>query len=129
MARIGRSHDMTDRHPAPPDGNPSQDAVYRWIRLLMALDMLAGAGLAVYGLAVGNDAFVVLGVALAAIGAAVHFLDIGGIPVADAKGLETLLRGAKERAKSDDALLAEAMRVLDLLYSAYRGGLRTAAPR
>jgi hypothetical protein len=59
--------------------------------------------------------------ALAAIGAAVHFLDIGGIPVADAKGLETLLRGAKERAKSDDALLAEAMRVLDLLYSAYRG--------
>lgn len=60
--------------------------------------------------------------ALAAIGAAVHFLDIGGIPVPDAKGLETLLRGAKERAKSDDALLAEAMRVLDLLYSAYRGG-------
>lgn len=60
--------------------------------------------------------------ALAAIGAAVHFLDIGGIPVADAKGLETLLRGAKERAKSDDALLAESMRVLDLLYSAYRGG-------
>ena len=55
------------------------------------------------------------------LGAAVHFLDIGGIPVADAKGLETLLRGAKERAKSDDALLAEAMRVLDLLYSAYRG--------
>jgi hypothetical protein len=62
--------------------------------------------------------------ALAAIGAAVHFLDIGGIPVADAKGLETLLRGAKEKAKSDDALLAEAMRVLDLLYSAYRGGAR-----
>ncbi|HJS38819.1 MAG TPA: chromate resistance protein ChrB domain-containing protein [Burkholderiales bacterium] len=60
--------------------------------------------------------------ALAAIGAAVHFLDIGGIPVPDAKGLETLLRGAKERAKSDDALLAEAMRVLDLFYSAYRGG-------
>lgn len=57
--------------------------------------------------------------ALAAIGAAVHFLDVGGIPVADAKGLETLLRGAREKAKSDDALLAEAMRILDLLYSAY----------
>ncbi|HEX5094334.1 MAG TPA: chromate resistance protein ChrB domain-containing protein [Burkholderiales bacterium] len=76
--------------------------------------------------------------ALAAIGAAVHYLDVGGIPVADAKGLETLLRGAKEKAKSDDALLAEAMRVLDLLYSAYRGGdaaqvaagpVRRAAPR
>jgi hypothetical protein len=59
--------------------------------------------------------------ALAAVGAAVHFLDIGGIPVADAKGLETLLRGAKEKAKSDDALLAEAMRVFDLFYSAYAG--------
>lgn len=59
--------------------------------------------------------------ALAAIGAAVHFLDVGGIPAADAKTLETLLRGAKEKAKSDDALLNEAMRVFDLLYSGYAG--------
>jgi len=57
--------------------------------------------------------------ALAGIARAVHFLDVGGIPVADAKGLETLLRGAKERAKGDDALLAQVARVLDLLYSAY----------
>jgi hypothetical protein len=57
--------------------------------------------------------------ALAQIGAAVHFLDVGGIPVPDAKGLETMLRGIKEKAKSDDALLAEAMRIFDLLYSAY----------
>jgi hypothetical protein len=57
--------------------------------------------------------------ALVGIARAVHFLDVGGIPVADARGLETLLRGAKERAKGDDALLAEAARVLDLLYSAY----------
>src|SRR5262252_5528356 len=56
---------------------------------------------------------------IAAIGAAVHFLDIGGIPVTDAKGLETLLRGAKEKSKGDDALLAAAVRVFDLLYSAY----------
>ena len=54
---------------------------------------------------------------LAAIGAAVHFLDVGGIPAPDAKGLETMLKGAREKARSDDALLAEAMRVLDLLYS------------
>jgi hypothetical protein len=59
--------------------------------------------------------------ALAAIGAAVHFLDVGGIPVADAKGLETLLKGAKEKARGDDALLAAGMRVFDLLYSAYAG--------
>lgn len=57
--------------------------------------------------------------ALAAIGAAVHFLDIGGIPVADAKGLETVLRGVKEKTRGDDALLAEAMRIFDLFYSAY----------
>ena len=56
---------------------------------------------------------------LAAIGAAVHFLDVGGIPVPDAKGLETVLRGAKEKARNDDALLADALRIFDLFYSAY----------
>jgi hypothetical protein len=58
--------------------------------------------------------------ALGGIGAAVHFLDVGGIPVADAKGLETVLTGAKDKARNDDELLAEAMRILDLFYSAYR---------
>jgi len=58
--------------------------------------------------------------ALAKIGAAVHFLDVGGIPVPDATGLETMLKGAREKARGDDALLAEAMRTFDLLHSAYR---------
>src|SRR5262245_2307029 len=58
--------------------------------------------------------------ALVEIARAVHFLDVGGIPVADAKGLETMLRGAKEKARSDDALLSEAMRTFDNFYSAYR---------
>src|SRR3954470_12005675 len=69
--------------------------------------------------------------ALAAIGASVHFLDVGGIPVADAKGLETLLKGIKEKARDDDALLAEAMRILDLFYSAYAAkpaSLKAATP-
>jgi hypothetical protein len=57
--------------------------------------------------------------ALAKIGAAVHFLDAGGIPMAEAKGLETVLKGIKEKARSDDALLAEAMRIFDLFYSGY----------
>lgn len=57
--------------------------------------------------------------ALAAIGGAIHFLDVGGIPVPDAKGLETLLTGIKEKSRSDDALLAESMRIFDLFYSAY----------
>jgi len=60
--------------------------------------------------------------ALAKIAAAVHFLDVGGIPVAAANGLETMLKGAKEKAPNDDALLAEAMRTFDLLYSGYRAG-------
>lgn len=57
--------------------------------------------------------------ALAKIGAAVHFLDVGGVPVADARGLETVLRGLREKARSDDALLADAIGILDLFYSAY----------
>jgi len=57
--------------------------------------------------------------ALAAIGASVHFLDIGGSAVADAKGLETVLKGVKENARTDDAMLSEAMRILDHFYSAY----------
>jgi hypothetical protein len=65
--------------------------------------------------------------ALTAIGAAVHFLDVGGIPVADARGLETLLKGARQKAKTDDALLAEAMRTFDLFHSAYRSTAAAAA--
>ena len=57
--------------------------------------------------------------ALASIGHAVHFLDTGGIPVADAKGLETILRGIKKNAASDTELAAQATRVFDSLYSAY----------
>lgn len=57
--------------------------------------------------------------ALAKIGATVHFLDVGGIPVPDANGLETMLKGARQKARGDDALLAEALRTFDLLYSAY----------
>jgi hypothetical protein len=57
--------------------------------------------------------------AIRRLGAAVHFLDAGGIPVPEAKGVETLLKGAREKAKDDDALLAEALRVFDLLYTGY----------
>ena len=57
--------------------------------------------------------------ALASIGHAVHFLDIGGIPVADAKGLETILRGIQGNARSDNEMVLEANKVFDLLYSAY----------
>ncbi len=57
--------------------------------------------------------------ALAAIGASVHFLDVGGAPAGDAKGMETVLKGVKEKARDDDAMLAEAVRIFDHFYSAY----------
>ena len=64
---------------------------------------------------------VVTSVGLATIAAAVHFLDVGGAPAPEAKGLEAMLKGAREKARGDDALLAEAMRILDLLYSGLTG--------
>lgn len=57
--------------------------------------------------------------ALVAMGACVHFLDVGGAAVSDAKGLETVLKGVKEKVRNDDAMLAEAMRILDHVHSAY----------
>jgi hypothetical protein len=63
--------------------------------------------------------------ALAEIGACVHFLDVGGNSAADAKGLETVLKGVKEKAENDDALLAEAMRIFDHFHSSYRASARS----
>jgi len=57
--------------------------------------------------------------ALVSIGHAVHYLDAGGIPVAEAKGLETLLKGIKANAGGDDRTFAEAAKIFDLFYSAY----------
>jgi len=57
--------------------------------------------------------------ALGSIGHAVHFLDVGGIPVTDAKGLETMLRGIKAKSRGDDETALDAARVFDILYAAY----------
>jgi len=57
--------------------------------------------------------------ALAAIGAAVHYLDAGGIPVADARGIETLIRGVAQNARNDDERVVKAGGVFDHLYAAY----------
>ena len=57
--------------------------------------------------------------ALVRLGSLVHYLDVGGAPIAEARGLETLLRGARTHAKNDDALLAEASKMFDYLYQAY----------
>ena len=49
----------------------------------------------------------------------VHYLDVGGIPVAEAVGLETILQGARLHCETDDALLHEAQKTLDYLYAAF----------
>jgi hypothetical protein len=58
--------------------------------------------------------------ALIQLAATIHYLDIGGIPVADAIGLEMVLKGARDNTRSDDELVVAAARVFDHMYSAYQ---------
>jgi len=55
------------------------------------------------------------------IGAAVHYLDVGGIPVAEAAGLESVLAGLRALHRNDDRLAAAAGTVFDALYAAPGG--------
>jgi len=50
--------------------------------------------------------------------AAVRYLDTGGIPVAEAAGLESVLAGLRELHADDDALCAAAAAVFDALHAA-----------
>ncbi|HZM46674.1 MAG TPA: chromate resistance protein ChrB domain-containing protein [Burkholderiales bacterium] len=59
--------------------------------------------------------------ALERLAAIVHFLDVGGIPVEEAKGLEMILKGARDNTRSDDELVLAAGKVFDHVYSAYQG--------
>jgi hypothetical protein len=54
--------------------------------------------------------------ALLRLGAIVHFLDIGGVPVAEAAGIEAVLSGLRAAAADDDKLLTAVSRVFDSLY-------------
>lgn len=58
--------------------------------------------------------------ALAKLGELVHFIDIGGIPVDEAAGVETLVRGLQSQHDDDDALLDAAQALFDTLYAALR---------
>ena len=60
--------------------------------------------------------------ALVRIAAIVHCLDVGGVPVAEAAGIEAVLAGARAATPDDDNLLIEASRVLDNLYRNYQQG-------
>jgi len=57
--------------------------------------------------------------ALKRIAGIIHALDIGGVPVPEAAGVESLLQGAQRRAPDEQSLLAETEKTFDLLYDAY----------
>ena len=57
--------------------------------------------------------------ALTKIGSIVHYLEMGGTPVPEAAGVQTLLQGAQRRSPKEAELLAEAEKTFDLLYDAY----------
>ena len=56
---------------------------------------------------------------LARLATIVHYLDVGGLPVPEAAGLEAILAGARQSCKTDDALLREAQKSFDHLYAAF----------
>ena len=51
--------------------------------------------------------------ALLRIGTLVHFLDVGGVPVPQASGIEAALSGLREHLADDDQLLNAACAVFD----------------
>ena len=56
---------------------------------------------------------------LTRIGQLVHQLDVGGVPVAEAAGVEAILRGMRRAYTDDDQLLAAAGKIFDHLYHSY----------
>ena len=61
---------------------------------------------------------------LARLGALVHHLDVGGIPIAEGPGFASIMAGARSLQQDDDALLKAMTPVLDSLYATYSGADR-----
>jgi hypothetical protein len=57
--------------------------------------------------------------ALSRLGALVHYLDVGGIPVPEAAGFAAIVSGARTLQPNDDALLKHVSPILDSLYHSY----------
>jgi hypothetical protein len=60
--------------------------------------------------------------AITRIAAIVHYLDVGGLPVPEAAGLEALLTGMRSTSTDDDSLLASASQAFDFLYANFQNG-------
>lgn len=57
--------------------------------------------------------------AIARLGALVHYLDVGGIPMPEAAGFVAIMTGARARQTGDDKLLQSMSVVLDALHAGY----------
>lgn len=55
-----------------------------------------------------------------ALGKLVHYLDVGGVPVAEAPGVEAMLTGLRSSETDDDKLLDKVSNVFDSLIENYR---------
>ena len=64
---------------------------------------------------------------LSAIAQVVHYLDAGGIPMAQAAGLEAILGGLREVHADDDALIKATSAVFDALYANAASAAKTAS--
>lgn len=62
--------------------------------------------------------------ALMRLGALIHCLDAGGLPVPEAAGLEAMLAGLREAEPDDDALLESACQPFDWLYRNFQNAKR-----
>ena len=58
--------------------------------------------------------------AIARIATIIHYLDVGGVPVAEASGIEAVLAGLRSGASDDDARLTIASRMFDGLYTNFQ---------
>jgi hypothetical protein len=68
-------------------------------------------------------------IGLVRLGALIHHLDVGGIPVAEGPGLTTIMTGARALQKNDDSLLRAMTPVFDALYAGYATGAPAGSER
>ncbi|MEO8157555.1 MAG: chromate resistance protein ChrB domain-containing protein [Betaproteobacteria bacterium] len=61
-------------------------------------------------------------IALERIAALIHYLDVGGVPIPEAAGLEVMLRGAQRILPDDSRLVDEAGKLFEYLYENYKAG-------